>query len=124
MKEVRQGDVYWVDFGPRSGSAPSERHPCVVVQSDVFNRSRISTTVVCAITSNLARANAPGNVALKKGEASLPKPSVVNVSQVLTLDKLDLELRIGRLSASSLTSVLDGLRLLFAGHREPDPHIL
>ena len=52
MKEIRQGDVYWLDFGPSSGSGPAERHPCVVVQSDVFNRSRIATTVVCLITSN------------------------------------------------------------------------
>lgn len=119
MKEIRQGDVYWLDFGPRSGSAPAERHPCVVVQSDTFNHSRIATTVVCAITSNVGRANAPGNVVLKKGEAKLPKPSVVNVSQLLTVDKLDLEFRLGRLSAASLNSVLDGLRLLFEGHRWP-----
>ncbi len=64
MKEIRQGDVYWLDLGPSSGSAPAERHPCVIVQSDAFNRSRIATTVVCLITSNMDRATAPGNVAL------------------------------------------------------------
>lgn len=115
MKEIRQGDVYWLDFGPASGSAPAERHPCVVVQSDAFNISRISTTVVCLITSNMDRARAPGNVALKRGEAQLPKASVVNVSQLVTVDKLDLEVRVGRLPAPVLVSVLRGLQLLFEG---------
>lgn len=115
MKEIRQGEVYWLDFGPQSGSAPAERHPCVVVQSDVFNRSRIATTIVCLITSNMSRTAAPGNVALIKGEARLPKPSVVNVSQVVTVDKIDLEERIGRLPAVALSSVLTGLRLVFEG---------
>ena len=115
MKEIRQGDVYWLDFGPSAGSARAERHPCVVVQSDVFNRSRIATTVVCLITSNMDRAAAPGNVALRKGEARLPRPSVVNVSQVVTVDKVDFEERQGRLSGPALESVLAGLQLLFEG---------
>jgi mRNA interferase MazF len=112
VREIRQGDLYWLDFGPSSGSGPAERHPCVVVQGDVFNRSRIATTVVCLITSNMDRATAPGNVALKKGAAGLPKPSVVNVSQVVTVDKLELELRIGRLPSAALSAVLMGLRLV------------
>lgn len=115
MKEIRQGEVYWLDFGPTLGSVPAERHPCVVVQSDVFNRSRIATTVVCLITSNLNRALAPGNVALKKGDARLPRASVVNVSQLLTVDKADLEERLGRIPRPALDSVLAGLRLLFEG---------
>ncbi len=96
---LRQGRVYWLAFGPARGSAPADRHPCVVVQNDVFNRSAIATTVVCLITSNLTRANAPGNVLLKKGDAGLPKTCVVNVSQVLTVDKADLAEYIGKLSA-------------------------
>ena len=115
MNEIRQGDVYWLDFGPSSGSAPAEVHPCVVVQSDVFNRSRIATTVVCLITSNLDRGVAPGNVTLKKGDANLPRPSVVNVSQVSTVDKIDLEKRIGGLTKAALQSVLFGLRVVFEG---------
>lgn len=115
MKEIRQGEVYWLDFGSSSGSAPAERHPCVVVQSDVFNRTRIATTIVCLITSNLDRAAAPGNVVLKKGDARLPKPSVVNVSQVVTVDKMDLEERVGRIPSALLASVLRGLRLVFEG---------
>lgn len=115
MKEIRQGDVYWLDFGPSISSAPAELHPCVVVQSDTFNRSRIATTVVCLITSNMDRALAPGNVALKKGDARLPKPCVVNVSQIVTVDKADLEQRAGRLPDPALVSVLAGLQLLFDG---------
>ena len=113
MIEVRQGDVYWVDFGPSTGSAPAERHPCVVVQSDVFNRSRLATTVVCVITSNLHRANAPGNVLLQKGDGNLPKPGVVNISQVLTLDKTDLTDRIGKLPMKTIDAIRSGLALLF-----------
>ena len=115
VKDLRQGDVYWLDFGVSSGSAPAERHPCVIVQSDVFNRSRIATTVVCLITSNMDRAAAPGNVFLSKGEARLPKASVVNVSQVVTVNKSELEERVGRLSAAVLAFVLIGLRLVFEG---------
>jgi mRNA interferase MazF len=84
----------------------------VVVQNDIFNRSAIASTVVCLITSNLARAKAPGNVLLKKGEAGLTKPSVVNVSQILTVDKAELVEYAGKLSAASTDAVLDGLHLL------------
>jgi len=115
VKDVRQGDVFWLDFGPATGSALAERHPCVVVQSDVFNRSRIATTVVCLITSNLDRAAVPGSVALRRGDAHLPRPSVVNVSQFVTVDKRDLEDCCGRLPAAATRSVLAGLRLLLEG---------
>lgn len=112
--EILQGDVFWFDFGPTLGSGPAEMHPCVVVQSDTFNRSRIATTVVCLITSNMDRALAPGNVPLRKGVAGLSRPSVVNVSQIITVDKTDLDARIGCLPAPALASVLQGLQLLFA----------
>lgn len=113
MSELRQGQVYWLDFGPATGSAPAERHPCVVVQNDVFNRSAIRTTVVCLITSNLSRANAPGNVLLKKGEANLSKASVVNISQTLTVDKAELVEPLGKLTGAAAGAVRDGLHLLF-----------
>lgn len=112
MIPVRQGDVYWLDFGAAKDSAPAERHPCVVVQSDAFNRSALATTVVCLITSNMSRAAAPGNVALRKGDAHLPKPSVVNVSQILTVDKRELSERIGRLPAAAVDAIRSGLHLL------------
>ena len=113
MSEIRQGQVYWLDFGPAAGSAPAERHPCVVVQNDIFNRSAISTSVVCLITSNPTMAKAPGNVLLRKGEANLPKASVVNVSQILTVDKAELTECAGTLSATAAAAVRDGLHMLF-----------
>ncbi len=117
VREIRQGDVYWLDFGLPAGSNLAGMHPCVVVQGDTFNGSRIATTVVCLITSNMDRASAPGNVALKKGDARLPKPSVVNVSQVTTVDKLDLEDRIGRLPAPALRAVLAGVQLVLRSEK-------
>ena len=113
VNEVRQGDVFWIDFSPASRSAPAERHPCVVVQSDVFNRSRIATTVVCLITSNLSRAKVPGNVVSQKGAGGLPKESVVNVSQVLTVEKKELAERIGKLPANTVDAIRNGLQLMF-----------
>jgi len=87
---INQGDVFWIDFGEPTGSEPGYRHPHVVIQNNLFNRSRINTVVVCALTSNLKRAAAPGNVLLNKGEANLPKGSVVNISQLFTVNKSDL----------------------------------
>jgi mRNA interferase MazF len=113
VSEIRQGQVYWLDFGPATGSALAEQHPCVIVQNDVFNRSAIRTSVVCLITSNLTRGNAPGNVLLKKGEANLPKTSVVNVSHILTVDKSELGECTGKLSGAAVGAVRDGLHLLF-----------
>ena len=110
---IQQGQVYWLDFGPAAGSAPGDRHPCVVVQNDIFNRSAIATSVVCVITSNLSRAKAPGNVLLKEGEANLPKASVVNVSQILTVDKAELVECTGNISGAAAGAVRDGLHLLF-----------
>jgi mRNA interferase MazF len=109
---VRQGDVFWLDLGEPSGSAPGFRHPHLVVQSDVFNDSPLQTTVVCVITSSLQRAKAPGNVLLDQGEGGLPQPSVVNVSQIFTVDKEDLIEKIGTLSPERLREVLDGVYLL------------
>ena len=109
---ILQGEVYWVVLGEPSGSAPGYRHPHVVIQNDLFNRSRIHTVLVCVITSNLARGRSPGNVVLRKGEANLPKASVVNVSQVFTVDKMDLVEKIGVLSNCRLEQVLAGIRLL------------
>ncbi|NOX62413.1 MAG: type II toxin-antitoxin system PemK/MazF family toxin [Chloroflexi bacterium] len=109
---INQGDVYWLDLGEPSGSGPGYRHPHVVIQNNVFNHSRINTVVVCVITSNLRRAQAPGNVVLEKGEANLPRQSVVNVSQIFTVDKRDLVEKIGVLSRKRVCEILDGVRLL------------
>ena len=109
---IHQGDVYWVGLGDPPSSGPGLRHPHVVVQNDLFNRSRLDTVVVCALTSNLRRAEAPGNVLLDEGEANLPKRSVVNVTQLFTVGKDELMERIGSLSPEQLRQVLDGIELL------------
>ena len=109
---IGQGDVFWVDLGEPSGSQPGYRHPHVVVQNNIFNRSRLNTVVVCALTSNLKRAEAPGNVLLEKGEANLPKQSVVNVTQIFTVDRGGLVEKIGSLSRERVRQILDGILLL------------
>lgn len=109
---IHQGDVYWIDLGPPAGSSPAYRHPHVVIQNDVFNQSKIATTVVCALTSNFKRAAAPGNVVLRKGEGNLPRECVVNVTQILTVDKMELTNRIGRLSLAKVNEIIRGLELL------------
>lgn len=109
---VNQGDIFWVELGEPSGSAPGYRHPHVVVQNDLFNRSRINTTIVCTLTSNVEHAKSPGNILLSKGEANLPKRSVVNVSQVVTVDKSDLMEKIGTLSSQRILQILEGISLV------------
>lgn len=109
---IRQGDVYWSDMGRPSGSGPGFLHPYVVVQNDIYNQSRINTVVVCGLSSTLHLSGAPGNVLLDVGEANLPKRSVVNVTQVYTLDKEDLIEKIGTLSPDRVQEILNGLYLL------------
>jgi mRNA interferase MazF len=109
---IRQGEVYWLHFGPAEGSSPAERRPAVVVQHDRFNRSAISTTVVAAVTSNLRLGAMPGNVRLRRGEAGLPRASVVNVSQIRTIDRSRLAERVGVLGPGKMREVLKGLALL------------
>jgi mRNA interferase MazF len=116
--DIKQGDILWIDLGVPKGSGPGYKHPHVVVQNNVFNQSRINTVAVCAITSNLKLANAPGNVLLKKGEGGLKKDSVVNISQIITVDKSDLTEKIGRLSPSKINQIIEGIKLLIMP-REP-----
>ena len=111
---VSRGEVWWIDFGDPVGSAPGYRRPGLLVSSDRFNRSRISTVIVAAITSNHRLAAAPGNVALPSGTAGLTTQSVVNVSQVLTIDRVLLGERIGRLDRERLVEVDRGLRLVLS----------
>ncbi len=84
----------------------------MVIQNNVFNRSRIATVVVCALTSNLKRANAPGNILLEKNEANLPKQSVINVSQIFTVSKEQLQQKIGTLSKARMEQILAGIKLV------------
>lgn len=109
---ISQGDIFWIEFAEPSGSEPGYLHPHVVIQNNLFNQSRINTVVVCTLTSNLKRSNAPGNVTLRKGEANLPKKSVVNISQIFTVNKSDLSEKIGTLSSDRIAQILSGIRLL------------
>lgn len=109
---INQGDIYWVELEEPKGSEPGFRHPHIVIQNNVFNRSRINTVIVCALTSNLKRAEAPGNVFLEDGEANLPKQSIINVSQIFTVDKMQLEEYIGTVSKGRVRQILEGVRLL------------
>lgn len=109
---IKQGEIYWVNLGEPTGSEPGYRHPHIVIQNNVFNASLISTVVVCSLTSNLVRANSPGNVLLKKGEANLAKKSVVNVSQLYTVNKSDLTEKIGNVSPQKMDQIIEGIQLL------------
>jgi mRNA interferase MazF len=107
MSTINRGDLFWI--GP-DASRGTYSHPHVVVQDDVFNHSRVTTVVVCALTSNLHRANEPGNVLLDVGEGELPAQSVVVVSQISSIDKANLGKRIGSLSDARVQQILAGLR--------------
>jgi mRNA interferase MazF len=107
---INRGDVFWIGPDDSRGPVPPYSHPHVVVQDDVFNHSRITTVVVCALTSNLHRASEPGNVLLEVGEGNLPKQSVVVVSQISSVEKTRLGERIGALSDARVDQILAGLR--------------
>jgi len=109
---INQGDVFWINLGEPSGSEPGYTHPFVVIQNNIFNKSRINTVVVCSVTSNLKRAQSPGNVLLSSNEANLEKQSVANISQIYTVDKKDLVEKIGTLNSETTRKIIEGLSLL------------
>ncbi|MEX2489338.1 MAG: type II toxin-antitoxin system PemK/MazF family toxin [Pseudomonadales bacterium] len=111
---MKRGEIWWANLPEPAGSEPGYKRPVLIVQSDEFNRSRIHTIIAAAITSNIKLAAAPGNVSLSKRGSGLNRESVVNVSQIVTLDKSFLTERIGRLSETKLNEVEEGLRLVFA----------
>ena len=107
-----RGEIWWASLSGPLGSEPACRRPVMIVQADSFNRSKINTVIATAITSNLRLAQAPGNVRLTKRQSGLRRDSVVNVSQVVTLNKSFLTERVGRVSASKLREVDEGLMLV------------
>ena len=109
---IAQGEVWWAELAEPSGSEPGFRRPVVIVQGDAFNRSRIATIVCVALTINLRWAAAPGNVLLSSRLTGLPKDSVANVSQLITLDRSVLTERVGALPAKKLQLVLLGLDIV------------
>lgn len=111
---MTRGEVWWVDLPPPTGSGPGFRRPVLIVQSNLFNSSGIKTVVVAVVTSNLALADAPGNVRIGKSDSGLPKPSVVNVSQILTVDRALFRQRMRTLDSDTMRKVNDGLKLMLA----------
>lgn len=107
---VHRGEIWWADLPAPRGSEPGFRRPVLVIQADAFNRSRVQTVIVALITSNVDLAEAPGNVFLPARSAGLPRDSVVNVSQALTLDRAFLTKRVGELTPRTQSTVDAGLR--------------
>ena len=109
---IERGEIWWADLREPDGSGPGFRRPMLIVQNDAFNRSRLRTVVGVAVTSNLRLVDAPGNVLLPAKASGLPKDSVANVSQVMTLDRDFLSERAGRIRGALLADVGNGLRLV------------
>jgi len=109
---MHRGDIWWADLPDPNGSSAGYRRPVVIVQADAFTTSRIATVIVAAITSNLRLATVPGNIFLAAGESSLPRDSVINVSQLITLDKTILDTYVGRITTKTLAQLDDGIRLV------------
>lgn len=109
---ISQGDVWWADLAEPAGSEPGFRRPVVVVQGDAFNRSSLRTVVAVPLTSTLRWADAPGNVRLASRSTGLPRDSVANVTQIVSLDRSILTERVGRLSGPKLELVLAGIDTL------------
>ncbi len=109
---MRRGEIWWASLRAPGGSSPGFRRPVLIIQSNEFNRSRIQTVVVAVITSNLILANAPGNVRIPARASGLKKASVINVSQIITLDKSVLAGSVGTVKANYMREVEEGLRLV------------
>lgn len=111
---VNRGEIWWVDMPEHTGSHPGYARPVVIVQSNVFNRSRIKTTLAVVVSSNMRLVDAPGNVRLTPKKTGLSKDSVANVSQIITLDKTMLREKTGELSQRSMHLIDEGMRLVLA----------
>ncbi len=120
MLVIARGEVRWADFGSPSGSEPGYRRPVVVVSADAFNASRISTVTVVAVSSNTSLSDAPGNISLPAEAVGLWKDSVINVSQIATLDKHALSEPVGHLAIDQL----DRLDIGSASSSNSDAHPL
>jgi mRNA interferase MazF len=109
---INQGDVYWVELSDPEDLETGYRRPHVVLQNNLFNHSKIRTVVVCALTSNLKRAESPGNILLDKKEANLPQQSVINMSQIFTVYKSQLTEYVGTLSRKRVRQMMDAVNLI------------
>ena len=111
---MQRGEIWWAQLPDPTGSEPGYRRPVLIVQSDTFTRSSIRTVLCAAVTSNLHLAAAPGNVRLAVRSSGLPKPSVINVSQVAAFDRSFLKERVKTLNAQTMSEVDEGLRQVLA----------
>ena len=111
---IKRGELWWASLPDPRGSDPGFHRPVLVIQADSFNQSLIKTVLVAVVTSNLRLADAPGNVRISRHDSGLSKPSVVNISQVLTLDRKYLSEKISRLTDTKMQKVDTGLRLVLA----------
>ncbi len=111
---MKRGEIWWASLPDPVGSEPGYRRPVLIVQADEFNRSGIRTVICAAVTSNLNLAGAPGNVHLSARSSGLSKPSVVNVSQHISIDKTRLTERIKEIDTQSILQVDEGLRLIMS----------
>lgn len=111
---MKRGEIWWADLDEPRGSEPGFKHPVVIIQADEFNQSRISTIIVAVISSNLELAHAPANIFLGKAESSLPKDSVINVSQILTIDRSYFLSFVTRCSGTTMRKLNDSLRIVLA----------
>ena len=111
---VKRGEIWWANLPDPSGSMPGYRRPVLVIQADSFNQSRIQTILVAILTSNLRWADAPGNVLVTQSATGLSKDSVVNVSQLLTLDRDFLDEKVGDLTRKKMSQVESGLRMVLS----------
>lgn len=111
---MRRGEIWWASLGEPQGAGPGFRRPVLIVQSNEFNESAIRVSICAAMTSNMRLAEAPGNVRVNRRTSGLSQESVVNVSQLITLDKRMLTEKVGRLPAESLREVDAGIKLVLA----------
>lgn len=109
---IKKGTIYWVNFSGNNAASEKELRPCLVIQNDVLNESRLNTTVVVATTSILEFGKLPGNVVIQKGVAHMPWEGVINVSQVMSIEKSRIEEKIGTLPGDLMKKVCDGLKLI------------
>ncbi len=111
---MKRGEIWWAELSEPTGSEPGYRRPVVIVQSNAFNKSRISTIIVVALTTNLRLAMAPGNVKLSSGKTGLGRESVANISQIITVDKQFLTEKIGLIDHTTMQQIDEGIRLVLA----------
>jgi len=109
---IGQGEIWWADLAEPVGSAPGFRRPVLIIQSDALNCSQIATIVCIVLTSNLRWSSAPGNVLLRAKQTGLDRDSVANVSQIVTIDRLQLTERVGKLTRKQMDTIFSGIDIV------------